>query len=276
MQIKIDIIVTQHLPLVRYLRELGLADDTTPVIEHATVGDVKDRHVAGVLPVAMAAYCASYTEIPMALTPADRHALRQGDLSYERMREIAGEPTTYWISTERPWACSRVFQRAVESVCLPVQGTYHINGCAQGTLELVSSGGDFSHAQIDLYGDRYRTHGMGPYEEPWSPWLDADGQRHRDQADWMMGKFMEWLKKADATLADTATLDQIEIWDREGFLAGGPVRVERLNGTTSAPGKVMVRDLGPGHHFVIPAATPCKVLARGDERIADAKARAVR
>jgi hypothetical protein len=73
------------------------------VIEHASISDISGKHVAGVLPVAMAAHCASYTEIPMSMTPADRAALRQGDLSYERMRQICSEPITYRIAPAWQW-----------------------------------------------------------------------------------------------------------------------------------------------------------------------------
>lgn len=113
---KIDIIVTQHQPLVRYLRELGYATDETPVIEHAAISDISGKHVAGVLPVAMAAHCASYTEIPMAMTPADRAALRQGDLSYERMREICGDPVTYRVAAAWRWEDMRAELGILESL----------------------------------------------------------------------------------------------------------------------------------------------------------------
>ena len=36
MQPKIDIVITRHKPLVALLRERGIIDDSTPVLEHAT------------------------------------------------------------------------------------------------------------------------------------------------------------------------------------------------------------------------------------------------
>src|SRR5690606_40833545 len=86
------LIVTRHAALVDYLRELGV-DDSTPVKSHVSADDVRGRHVCGVLPMHLAAEAASVTEIPLALTPEDRGQ----ELSIDRIREIAGDPRTYFV-----------------------------------------------------------------------------------------------------------------------------------------------------------------------------------
>jgi len=174
---KIDVIVTQHAPLVRYLIELGIATDRTPVIAHAAIHNIAGLHVAGVLPVSMAAHCASYTEVPMSLTPEDRAALRQGDLPYERMVEIAGKPVTYYIGTDRPWPVMRVFDRAVRAAT--AWSTFHVSAIGPGLLRLEAAEGT-DWCELDLYKDRYRTQCIG---SEWSPWLDENGERHECQDD---------------------------------------------------------------------------------------------
>lgn len=258
---KIDVIVTQHAPLLRYLRELGLADDTT-VIEHAEISDIAGKHVAGVLPVAMAAKCASYTEVPMSMTTGDRLALRQGDLSYDRMREIAGEPRTYFISTDRAWPVSRCFDAAVRFVVM--QGCFHVSGYAQGTLEFVSEGGDYLRSQIDLYRDRYRTRGMG-HRDGWSPWLDENGALHRDQSDpCALGRYV-WLKECTAVLEDAKVGDLVEIWATGDFLSDAPERYSMLGHETSdtrGP-QARLRPIGArglGRDRLLPTATPAKIV----------------
>jgi len=91
------VIVTRHPALVGYVRELGLAQLETPVLAHASANDIKGKHVIGVLPLHLAALAASVTEIPLALTPADRGQ----ELPLERVREIASDPVTYKVSVLR-------------------------------------------------------------------------------------------------------------------------------------------------------------------------------
>lgn len=87
------IIITRHAALVELLVERGIAASDTPVIAHATPDDVRNRHVIGVLPLALAALAATVTEIPLALTPD----LRGKELDIETLRRIAGEPATYIV-----------------------------------------------------------------------------------------------------------------------------------------------------------------------------------
>jgi hypothetical protein len=91
------LVVTRHAPLAEYLREIGLIDETTQVVEHVTAADVCGRDVIGVLPLRLAVDAASVTEVPLDLTMADRGAMSRGDLPIERIREIAGEPVTYKV-----------------------------------------------------------------------------------------------------------------------------------------------------------------------------------
>lgn len=91
------IIVTRHEPLVAYAREIGLVGEDVRVLAHVSADDVRGQHVVGVLPLHLAALASSVTEIPLALTPSDREAMQRGDLPIERLREIAGAPTTYRV-----------------------------------------------------------------------------------------------------------------------------------------------------------------------------------
>ena len=88
------VVITRHPALVELLRELGLTDESTPVLSHASPADVEGKHVFGVLPLSLASLAEKVTEIPLALTPGDRGV----ELTLERMKQIAGEPTTYVVS----------------------------------------------------------------------------------------------------------------------------------------------------------------------------------
>ena len=110
-QVKVDLVVTRHAPLVALLRERGIITDKTPVIEHATARDVEGRHVIGVLPHWLSSVTASVTEIPLRTTPADREAMTRGDIGIERLREIAGEPITYTVEQIRGGGIERARPR---------------------------------------------------------------------------------------------------------------------------------------------------------------------
>ena len=90
---KIDLIVTRHPALVDYLRELGVLADDVEVIDHATPETVVGRHVCGVLPHSLSCLTASFTEVPLRLTPE----LRGKELDLATLREIAGDPVTYRV-----------------------------------------------------------------------------------------------------------------------------------------------------------------------------------
>ena len=93
---KIDLVVTRHPALVEYLRELGLVKEGVEVVTHATPKMVEGRHVCGVLPHSLSCLTASFTEVPLRLTPE----MRGKELSLNTLREIAGKPVTYTVTTE--------------------------------------------------------------------------------------------------------------------------------------------------------------------------------
>ena len=88
------IIVTRHEALVDLLVDWALVAPGTPVLAHATAEDVRGKHVFGVLPLALAAQATSITEIPLALAPEDRGR----ELDIHRLRQIAGEPRTWYVN----------------------------------------------------------------------------------------------------------------------------------------------------------------------------------
>lgn len=92
-ELKIDLIVTRHPGLVDYLRELGLAEEDVEVISHATPEAVTGHHVCGVLPHSLSCLTASFTEVPLRLTPE----LRGKELDLATLREIAEKPVTYRV-----------------------------------------------------------------------------------------------------------------------------------------------------------------------------------
>lgn len=90
---KIDLIVTRHPGLVDYLKEIGLANEATQVVDHATPEMISGKHVCGVLPHSLSCLTASFTEVPLNLTPE----LRGRELSLEELRRVAGQPVTYKV-----------------------------------------------------------------------------------------------------------------------------------------------------------------------------------
>lgn len=89
------IIVTRHPALVTYILEARIAPVDTPVVTHVTDDDVRDKHVIGVLPMRLAALAATMTEIPLQIP----EYLRGKELSYDDMKEVAGEAVTYVVNT---------------------------------------------------------------------------------------------------------------------------------------------------------------------------------
>lgn len=90
---KVDLIITRHPALIELMRERGIAGDSTCILPHATIDDVRGMHVAGVLPYDLAAAARTVTQIPLAITPEERGV----ELTVERLREIAGEAVTYVV-----------------------------------------------------------------------------------------------------------------------------------------------------------------------------------
>ena len=90
---KIDLIVTRHPGLVEYLIEAGVVSSNVEVIAHASPQAITGRHVCGVLPHSLSCLTASFTEVPLRLTPE----LRGKELTVEDVRAIACPPVTYQI-----------------------------------------------------------------------------------------------------------------------------------------------------------------------------------
>lgn len=90
---KIDLIVTRHSALIDYLKELGLADEATEVVVHATPDVIRGKHVCGVLPHSLSCLCESFTEVPLNL-PVD---LRGVELTLEQVREYSCPAVTYKV-----------------------------------------------------------------------------------------------------------------------------------------------------------------------------------
>ena len=99
-----SIVVTRHKNLVTFLKEKGIIENSTRVIEHAKSEDVQGKHVIGVLPLRLAALAASVTEVPLDL-PVE---LRGKELSLKEIRKYAGKSIKYSVNTEnsiRAHAC---------------------------------------------------------------------------------------------------------------------------------------------------------------------------
>jgi hypothetical protein len=92
---KVDVIVTKHPALVQYLREQGICDERVPVLEHVQdPTQIRGLRVCGVLPLHLASTTNKIVQIPLSLTLEDRKA---GELTIERLREIAGKPVGYFV-----------------------------------------------------------------------------------------------------------------------------------------------------------------------------------
>ncbi len=92
-KIKIDLIITRHPGLVKYLVEEGIAGKSVDCATHATPVLVRDKHVVGILPHSLSCLCRTFTEVPLNLP----QELRGKELNVDQVREFAGPPVTYEI-----------------------------------------------------------------------------------------------------------------------------------------------------------------------------------
>lgn len=90
---KVDLIVTRHPALREFLIRKGIADETTPVVVHASPASVMGKHVAGVLPLFLAAIAASLTNVELSL-PLE---MRGKELSVEDMEKFCVGIRTYQV-----------------------------------------------------------------------------------------------------------------------------------------------------------------------------------
>ena len=88
------VIITRHQGLIPLLIEMGLADNDTPVLSHATEQDVAGKDVIGVLPLWLAAKANSVTEVTLNI-PAD---MRGVELSLDQCRAYMTGVSTYVVN----------------------------------------------------------------------------------------------------------------------------------------------------------------------------------
>ena len=92
MKMQIDLIVTRHQGLVEFLREKGLVSKTCKVISHVTDEKVlAGRVVAGVLPLSLAVYCATFIEVSLDL-PSE---MRGKELTCAQVKKYATDVVSY-------------------------------------------------------------------------------------------------------------------------------------------------------------------------------------
>lgn len=88
-----SIVVTRHKALLELLREVLWLDERTPVIEHATIEDIKGKHVYGVLPHHLSCHAYDVTEVNLDI-PVE---LRGKELTLEQMRLYYKGVSTYKV-----------------------------------------------------------------------------------------------------------------------------------------------------------------------------------
>ena len=89
------LIVTRHAPLVEWLRQHGIEGR---VIAQATPEDVENKDVFGVLPMWLAAYADSITEVSMPGLPLEfRGKVNGGDFTVEQMNEWGAKLNTFVV-----------------------------------------------------------------------------------------------------------------------------------------------------------------------------------
>ena len=87
-------VITRHKALLAYLLDKDIIKEGEyKLIEHADYKDVEGRDVIGVLPLQLASYAKSVTEVPLKLTPE----MRGKELTFEEVEKIAQEPVQYIV-----------------------------------------------------------------------------------------------------------------------------------------------------------------------------------
>ena len=91
---KKQLIVTRHKALVDYLLDKDIIKEGEyKLIEHADYKDVEGQDVIGVLPLQLASYAKSVTEVPLKLTPE----MRGKELTFDEVENVAQEPVQYIV-----------------------------------------------------------------------------------------------------------------------------------------------------------------------------------
>ena len=87
-------VITRHKALLAYLLDKDIIKEGEyKLIEHADYKDVEGRDVIGVLPLQLASYAKSVTEVPLKLTPE----MRGKELTFEEVEKVAQEPVQYIV-----------------------------------------------------------------------------------------------------------------------------------------------------------------------------------
>lgn len=91
-----QVVVTRHPALVTYLLNNGYIDKNAKHISHASIDDIRGKHVFGVLPLWLACHTAKMTEVQLRL-PLDKRGI---ELSLKEIEFFAVKPHTYIIRKE--------------------------------------------------------------------------------------------------------------------------------------------------------------------------------
>ena len=87
-------VVTRHKALVAYLLDRDIIKEGEySLIEHADYQEVQGQDVIGVLPLQLASYAKSITEVPLNLTPE----MRGKELTFDEVSKIAEKPVKYIV-----------------------------------------------------------------------------------------------------------------------------------------------------------------------------------
>lgn len=87
-------VITRHKALLDYLIDKDIIKEGEyKLIEHADYKDVEGQDVIGVLPLQLASYAKSVTEVPLKLTPE----MRGKELTFDEVEKIASEPVQYIV-----------------------------------------------------------------------------------------------------------------------------------------------------------------------------------
>ena len=87
-------VITRHKALLAYLLDKDIIKEGEyKLIEHADYKDVEGQDVIGVLPLQLASYAKSVTEVPLKLTPE----MRGKELTFEEVEKIAEKPVQYIV-----------------------------------------------------------------------------------------------------------------------------------------------------------------------------------
>lgn len=87
-------VITRHKALLAYLLDKDIIKEGEyKLIEHADYKDVEGQDVIGVLPLQLASYAKSVTEVPLKLTPE----MRGKELTFDEVEKVADEPVQYIV-----------------------------------------------------------------------------------------------------------------------------------------------------------------------------------